>query len=626
MEIGERIEVAGAHFPQGSEIKRIRVTFRGMLVRSGLGPCSAPVEVTLTDPPEGTQEYDAASRQFRDATYAHWTQRTLRLDGTDRVAMLLNDSLFSQLTRCPGERERQEVTHATLSFGNTHARHAHLGITVEFEGITGNHSIEGTLRGATLDVLAPPSRRILYGERARAGAQRALDSLGIVLADAHPTNGGLRIASVLSGGSAQQAGIGANDILTAVDGLTVLGIEDMNLPSHARTARVAVTRNDITDDRVLELEGYATSSPTDQLATFVALLLASIVLFAALRPTAGALPSLARQANRAFGSSARMGFVRWLKDRTTDLVRGRTRAEIVPWLVLAAPATTIGLAPFLPSLLRVNWDLGLLFAAGGALRLCASPTVSFAGALQGIPTSIAAICALATSIIASGTFRAEGIVAAQAGAPWGWHSFRSPAGFVLSLLFLVALASGAPEHHEAPPNSPATTPSRGVVLRNISGWIGTFLYSAAGVTALFGGWQLPFTELNEQDGSALLQMLAAVLFLGKAWLLTLTVAWYRWAITASRTRAIVQRAGSTIIVLSLLGALVHSVYAVLSPHLPSAFATVIAQGTFVLVCVTLLGAIARPYFVRSAKLQQEMLVQFDALQTQFDPGPSAKKP
>jgi NADH:ubiquinone oxidoreductase subunit H len=461
----------------------------------------------------------------------------------------------------------------------------------------------------------------LYGEQARAGAHRALDSLGIILAESHPSTGGLRIASVLAGGSAEQAGIGANDVLTAVDGLTILALDDLNLPSHTRTARVAVTRNDITDDRVLELQGYATSSPTDQLATFVALLLASIVIFSALKPRAGVVTSLSRQIHLAFASSTRTGFAQWLRARTRELVRGNTRAEIVPWMVLAAPATSIGLAPFVPSLVRLNWDIGLLFAVGGALRLCASPTVSFAGALQGIPTSLAAICALVTSVIASGTFRAEGVVAAQSGLPWGWHAFRSPASFVLAALFLVALAAGAPEHHEpqgATPRSadPSQPSIRTMLVRNIVGWSGTLLFSLAGVTALFGGWQLPFTELNEQDGSALIQMLAAVLFVAKAWCLTLTTAWYRWAVSASRTRAIVQRAGQTIIGLSLLSAALHSLYVVLVARLPAAVSLVIAQGTFALVCVSLLGAVTRPYFIRSVKLQHPYEVQFTSLSTQ----------
>jgi hypothetical protein len=600
LEIGDRLEISGQHFPQGSELKRVRVTLRATLARGGLGPCAAPVEVTITDPPEGASEYDSITHQFRDATYARSTQRVLRLDGPDRLAMVLSESLFEQLTRCPSERDRSPVGHATLSFGSAHARYARLGVTVRFEGITGTQAIEGTLRGATLDLLAPPSSRVLHVDALRRRSARVLDSLGITLADAHPPSGGLRIASVRNGGSAQRAGLGANDVLSGIDGLTVLSLEDLAVPEHTRATRISVGRDDILDERVVALDGYAKASPTDLLAASVSLLVATLVLALALRSRPGVLPSLARIAQQALARGDRGAFAPWLRARITDVLERRAGSDAIPWLALAAPISTLGLAPFLPALLRLGWDVGLLYALGAGLRLLAGPSFSFRTMMGAIPTSVASLLALGTSVVASGTFRAEGIVGAQGAAPWTWHAFRSPAATVLAVLFLIGLCVGAPD---ARPHRTHAEPTRRDKLRDGAGWVGTFFVATAGVTSLFGGWQVPGSDLGQQEASAALQMAGAALFLSKAWAITLSAAWLRWTVSSARTAAIVHRAGRSIFALALLSAALHGACALATPRLPAFVGVALAHGTFAFVVVSLVAAVLRPYVMRARSLQ-----------------------
>lgn len=592
-EIGDRLEVTGQHFPQSSELKRVRLTLRATLARAGQPACASPVEVTITDPPEGASEFDSLTRQMRDATYAHSAQRTLRLDGPDRVAFVLDEELYRNLTRCPGERSSAPVDHATLSFGNAHARYARLGVTVHFEGITGTQAIEGTLRGATLDVLAPPSRRVVHVDALRRRTQRVLDALGVTLADAHPSTGGLRIASVRNGGAAQRAGIGANDVLHTVDGLTVLALEDLAVPENTRAVRLGVARDDIIDERVVTLDGFATASPRDLLAACIAMLVAAIAIALALRPATGVVPSLVRVAQRALGSEERGAFAPWWLSKARDAMRGRAGRDPIPYLALAAPISAIALAPLAPTLLRLGWDVGLLYALGAGLRLLSGPSLSLRTMTRVIPVSMAAILALGTSVIASGTFRAEGVVAAQGAAPWSWHAFRSPAATALAVLFMVALYAGAPEHHKRKPGASAESGGRAQFIREIAGWIGTFFVSAAGVTSLFGGWQVPGTDLGQQEASAALQMAGAVSFFLKTWALTLATAWLRSTASASRGSALIHRAGRTISLTAMLAAIAHAACALLTPALPPFVATTIAHGTFALVLVALVSAMAR---------------------------------
>lgn len=592
VEIGDRLEVTGQHFPQGSELKRVRLTLRATLARSGMPACSSPVEVTITDPPEGTSEFDPITHQMRDATFARSAQRTLRLDGPDRLAFVLTEDLYRDLTRCPGERSSEPVDHATLSFGSAHTRYARLGVTVHFEGTTGTQAIEGTLRGASLDVLAPPSRRVLHVEPLRRRSQRVLEALGVTLADAHPTTGGLRIASVRNGGAAQRAGIGANDVISSVDGLTVLALEDLAVPENTRAVRLGVARDDIMDERVVALDGFATASPRDLLAACVALVVAALAIALSLRPATGILPSIARVAQRALGGGERSAFAPWWIARVREAIAGSAQKhkDAIPFLAIAAPISAIGLAPLAPTLLRLGWDVGLLYAIGAGLRLLSGPSLSLRTVTRVIPVSMAAILSIGTAVIASGTFRAEGIVAAQGAAPWSWHAFRSPAATALAVLFMVALYAGAPVRHK---HAPDRTTTRAQFAREIAAWIGTFFVSAAGVTALFGGWQVPGTDLGQQDASAALQMAGAVLFLLKTWALTLTTAWLRWTASSARGSALVHRAGRTISLTAMLAAIAHCAVALLTPQLPSFVAMTLAHATFALVFIAIFAATVR---------------------------------
>ncbi|MDP3275291.1 MAG: NADH-quinone oxidoreductase subunit H [Deltaproteobacteria bacterium] len=598
-EIGDRVEITGQQFPQAGELRRVRVRFRGTLARSGASPCTAPVDVTLTDPPEGSTEFDPVTHQVRETTYAHSPQRLLRLDGPDRLALVLTESLFASLTQCPGERASGTVSHATLSFGAAQARFARLGVTLHFEGLTGTRAIEGTLRGATLDLLAPASQRVVHADLLRRRAQRALDSMGIQLAEAHPALG-LRVASVRSQSSAALAGIGANDVLSAVDGLSILSLDDLALAEHTRAVRLAVSRDDILDERTVPLDGYATSSPDDQLAVAVFLLVIALLMALATRGALGTLSQLTPLVHQALGNRTRGGFVRWVFSKLVAVFRGEAPHEVTPWLVLVALGSTLGLAPFLPALLRMGWDVGLLFALGTALRLISAPSASWRSMARALPASVIAISTLTSAVLASGTFRAEGVVAAQAGLPWQWHAFRSPATLLLSALFLLALLNGAPDSPRKTPHSP--TPTRAALLRTFAGWVGTTLVASAGVVSLFGGWQLPMIDLGQQDSSAALQMLGSIVFLAKTWTLSLGVCWVRWAVPSARTAAWMQRSWRVLVGSALAGLLVHALLCLALPRMPLALSVALSRGTFALIAATLLWLVIEPKVTRRAGL------------------------
>ena len=193
IEVGDRISITGAEYPAANDIRRISVTLRGQLARAGRPLCEAVTEVTIADPPVGAVTTDVLTGRVRDQTYAESNHRAVQLDGANRLEFTVTESMLAQMSRCPTEpvSDAIDVPHATLSFGLAGVQAQ--GITVTIEGLTGEHAIAGTLRGVTLDLNAPPARRVALEAGAQEAASHLLDFLGIALASSNPDDGGLRV-------------------------------------------------------------------------------------------------------------------------------------------------------------------------------------------------------------------------------------------------------------------------------------------------------------------------------------------------------------------------------------------------------------------------------------------------
>lgn len=531
IEVGERVEVLGHDFPSPADIRRISVTFRGTLARPGAEPCPTPVEVTLSDPPPGATIIDAVTGQSREATYAESTSRQIRVEGSSRLEFVVTEELLRRLARCPGERGSPELSHATLSLGGPGARNSPKGVTVRIEGLTSGVAIAGTLRGPTLDLHGPSSRRLGLNQSARREAERALDFMGLTLAPSHPSEGGLRVAGVRAGSPAERAGVLPNDVLVRLDGLNLLALDDFRPAPGVRSVTLTTLRGDVQDERDVSMEGFAPVASGDFALAAVLLLAIALLLLLAIAPMPGVLVWLRRYGSRgAARGHPHEGFFAWLARALRAFPtfaqgaheRGEARAlfRAAPMLVLAALATTVMSAPFGHPLIACGLDLGAFYFTAAALLAALAVAWASCGSqgrfslLEGVRAAarvashhVPAAAALTCAIASAGTVRMRGLVEAQGGWPWEWNLFRSPMTVVLGAGFATALLARARD----------TDAGRAGVAAAAVEWGHALAMALVGSAALLGGWQVPGATSAEVEASVPLQMLGASFFLAKTW-------------------------------------------------------------------------------------------------------------
>jgi NADH-quinone oxidoreductase subunit H len=614
VEVGDQLEITAQNFPAAADIRRISVTLRGTLARPGRPACNAPVEVTVSDPPAGATTYDVGTGTFRPLTYAESTSRTLRLEGAGRLVFPVTESLLAELTRCPGASNAAiDVSHATLSLGATGVRGAAHGVTVRIEGLGGTRAIAGTLRGPVLDLYAPPARRLELEVGARQRAERTLDFMGIALAPGHPTEGGLRVASVRVGSPADRAGIVSNDVLTRLDGLNVLALEDFVPASTARAVTVTTLRGAVQDDHVVSLDGYAPTAPLDLVAAAIVLAVVAALLGGFLFPkwdlaTWLAVPLRAR--------AQRGGFAAWLARGLRDALRTSpgegsndpAALRAAPWLLLAAVGTTLAFAPFGQWLVHTGLDVGALYALATSARLLAallagggdvgqrwSPFGGVRAALRFLPCGLPALASIGCVVAMAGTLRVQGIVVAQGGYPWEWFAFRTPAAPVMFVLYALAVLGAATDVGEAPAREgPPTLAARLRAVWIVAEWLNVFALSALGSVLFLGGWQLPGVSFAELETSVFLQMLGAALLLGKAWACVFAVLWFRWALPRALVADALARCWRHVVAGVVLACGTTAAWLALVPRVAPVVPPAVGAGTFALCALSILWVLARP--------------------------------
>ena len=549
LDVGDRVRISAQDLPVAGDIRRVTVTLRGTLARPGRAACNAPVELTVSDPPEGATTIDRVTGQLRDLTYAESTRRTIQLDGATGLEFLVNDAMLEQLMHCPGSRASGfDVAHATLSLGGGSLRGGSQGVTVRIEGLTGAHAVTGTIRGPVLDLFAPATARLeLESATVLAAATHTLDTLGITPAEGWPADGGLHIAQVRAGSAAERAGLLPNDVIRRVDGLNILALADFRTAPGGRRATLSVLRGDLQDERVIALEGLSPTAPIDLYAAGVALCVALALLAAFLLPRPALWVWFTRQLARArrIGSGPNEA----AEPFTRVLIRARGRVLrpseawgsdspmefVMPWLLTGTVVTCVIAAPLAEVTARLDPDLSVLFAASVLLQRSG-------GVFLGIGTDrdrtmgekiraavragwvvLPAILALASAVAIAGGLSAQSVLASQGGAPWQWLAFRIPATVPLAAMFLLAQCGSLGDD----------TVGRTVVARTawragvISEWIGVVIGCALFAWCFLGGWALPGVTLAEQQASVPLQMTGAVLFAIKTWGAVAAVCWIR---------------------------------------------------------------------------------------------------
>jgi NADH-quinone oxidoreductase subunit H len=482
VELGDRVVLVGEGFPAG---KPARVTFRGTLHRPGEHP-ETGAEIVTSATVLGP---DQAELAFTEPVQA------LFCGAGDRAAHTTFDGDV-------------EVAFAAAA--------------------TGAPPIAGTLRRVTLDV-----RPGAVPADAEHEGGRALTWMGL-----HGTasSAGFTVESVDHGSRAEATGLAPGDVVTAFDGHRVGAASDMVPPPGVREAAVAIRRAGVDATRTMPVDGWRRAAPADlmgaALIALAALLL--VVLLASPVPAivAAMVQRVASRMRAARGASLRPAM-----------------ADALPLPGAAALVDALALALFLAMplgqyLVAARLDVGLLFAVA-ATSLAMAALVASGSALRGVRAAVhvawqhvPAAVAVAAVVVTTGSLRVQEIARDQAGCPWDWLAFRSPAMLVALVLLLscarIELAAGGPASGvasltEAP--GPAAPGATGLA---VACRAHRLLVSGLAATLFLGGWLLPGVPAAVQEALPPLQIAGAVLLLAKTWLLVLLLACARRVVPAGR--------------------------------------------------------------------------------------------
>lgn len=493
IELGERLELRGAGFPQG---RAALVTFTGVIHRAGESDTSASIDV----------EGNVAT--------------------TERIEIVVREA-FEERFCGRGDR----ATHATF-VGEVEVAFASKN--------PGAPPLVGTMKGVTLDVRPASVRADVLSSREAEGG-RVLAFLGLVTSA--PSARGLLVDEVKPGSIAESYGIRSGDYLTAFDGVHVFGPEDV-LPASSREARLRIRHVEeggegSEETKVVPLNGYAGRRVPRELEpalVIVALALAALLLF--VTPGPAALTRIE------IGLAARLRGRRWpflLRSAFGD------RVDAGASILGTAMLSTFALGPHV---LGPDLDgLTLVVAATSAL------VVARASEARGVVATIRACLDMSVSILVlvlalvelaalGGAVHLSELVRAQGGAPWQAAAAQKPAAAVLAVIYCLALIGILRVR-------PDTKPVRAAV--RVLERVGVLCASSLAVAAFFGGWNLPGTD---DVRSTSLRILAAVVFVAKTWLVAGAISGIAtlassWSLADSRRFAL-KRLGLALLVAGIL--------------------------------------------------------------------------
>ena len=465
IEVGDRIELRGAGFPQG---RTARVTFRGTMLRPGRVPVhGASVEV--------------------DGVVA----------ASDRIEIVVGEPLEERFCG-----HGDHALHTTM-----------LGdVEVAFASSTpGAPPLVGVMHGMTLDV-TPGSVRAAVVEARIAEGQRVLSFLGVTPGQASPR--GIPIEKLEPGAPGERAGFQVGDLIAAVDGAHVREISDI-APASARSTQITLRHGDAsTDDtKTVEMIGYAGERiPAEYAPALLLVGLALAVLLLLVLPAPAIFSALEQRVARRLRVSGSKAAV--------FALFGRGPRAIFSALVSVLVAM-FALGPYVAS---ADLDGGIMLVVALALLL-GSRVAQTRGAMASLRSAAdvgVAGLVLATSIfgvvVNGGALRLAEIVRAQGGAPWEFAAIRQPVSCAFAFAYVGALLVLLRAREETPLLADARVDDRGGAAANgrLLERLGLLVASALGVAIFFGGWQLPG---GLEARSTLFQVAGALLFVMKTWAL-----------------------------------------------------------------------------------------------------------
>ncbi len=534
-DVGDRLEVLGTNLPAG-DAKEATVEFRGELRRPG-------------QPPRTGQVIEVDRAQVY----------------SDKVSMLLTDGL---LTRFCGHGE--DAIHATF--------HGEVVVTIP-SSTAGSLPVTGTVKNVTIDFRPPTPRRAVIEAREKEG-RRALEFMGITLADDSPTAGGLIIKTVRPASPANRAALLPGDLIASFEGVKVGSPGDVIPSGTERLPLIGVKRGDAPPTvRQISMQGFHASAPTDLLGAGLILGIAAAILLLFMAPTAGVITWVERRVSARMQSrigpnrAGPHGFLVWIADGVKSLLKEDivpTESDgllfrLAPYLVFVGVSATFVVMPFGQYLIAADLDIGILFViavtslvtiglmtGGWASNNKWSLLGGIRSAAQIISYEIPGAVAIVCLVMMTGSLRLQDIINAQGGSgasvfdvggwPWYWYVFRNPVTFALFFLyFTTALAEGnrAPfDLPEAESELVAGYSTEYSGMRYLffffAEWANVFVMCGIASALFLGGWQIPGIAPSQQEAHLSLQLIGTGIFLLKSWVLIFVVIWIRWTLPRVR--------------------------------------------------------------------------------------------
>ena len=474
IEVGDRMELRGAGFPQG---RTARVTFRGTLLRPGRQPIhGASIEA--------------------DGVVA----------AADRIEVVVSEPLEDRFC---GHGDK--AAHTTMT-GDVEVAFA--------SSAPGAPPLVGVMHGMTLDITPSSVRASVVESRAGEGAH-VLSFLGVTPGVATPR--GLPIEKLAPGSPGDQAGFQPGDLISAVDGVHVREVADVT-PASSRSAQITLRHGDsgTEETKTVAMIGYAGERiPLEYgpALLVVGLALAMLVLLIIPAPAVASALEL---------RLARRLRVAGLKSTALALFGRGPRA-----IGSALASVLIGTFALGPHVIGAELDGAVLLVAAIALFL-ASRVASAGGvkasaraAFDVVLPGLVLTASVAGSVIHGGALHLAELVRAQGGAPWEWSALRQPVASALAFSYFGALLvmlrtrdevrlladARIDDGDSVVPASARVMPSaekNGRLLERL----GLIVASGLGVAVFFGGWQLPG---GVEARSTALQVAAALVFVVKTW-------------------------------------------------------------------------------------------------------------
>jgi len=535
VDVGDRIEVIGINLPTG-EGREAVVEFRGELRRPGQQPLV-----------EQHVQLDRA-----------------KVSG-DKVTMVFTEGL--QALFCG---RGDDAIHTTFVGDVT--------VTVP-SGSADNSPVTGTVKGVTVDFRPPSPRRAVLEARNKEGL-RALEYIGVTVAEDSPASGGLQVAKVKPGSPAEKRGVLPGDLITSFQGIKVLSVGDMAVNGFSETPALVVQRGTQELPAVqVDMKGYEGAPPIDLLGAGIILGIATAIILLFMAPTAGIITWVERRVAGRMQSrigpnrAGPQGFLVWLADGVKSILKediiptesDQWLFRLAPYLVFMGVSATFVVMPFGQKLIAADLDIGILFViavtslvtigvmtGGWASNNKWSLLGGVRAAAQIISYEIPAAVAIVCLVMMTGSLRLQDIIGAQGGTgshvldvggwPWYWYVFRNPITFGLFFLyFTTAIAEGNRGPFDLPEAESELVAGYSTEYSGMrylffffAEWANVFVMSGIASALFLGGWQIPGVSPAQQEASIGLQILGVVVFLAKSWFLIFVVIWVKWTLPRVR--------------------------------------------------------------------------------------------